>query len=130
MARLLTLRLLGSAAVESAAGSIEIGAQPMALLAVLACAGERGVPRDKLVALFWPEATPGRAAHRLSQLAHSIRRRLGPDDLVVGTGDLRLNPARVRCDLWALEAALREGELDRAVAWGREVRAKLEAAPH
>jgi DNA-binding SARP family transcriptional activator len=114
MARLLTLKLLGPAAVENATGAIEIGAQPMALLAVLACAVERGVPREKLLALFWPEATPGRAAHRLSQLAHSIRRRLGPDDLVVGTGDLRLNPARVRCDLWELEAARREGDLDRA----------------
>jgi DNA-binding SARP family transcriptional activator len=114
MARLLTLRLSGPPAIESPAGPTAVGAQPMALLAVLACAGERGMPRDKLLALFWPEATPGRAAHRLSQLAHSIRRRLASDDVVVGTGDLRLNPERVRCDLWELEAARRKGELDRA----------------
>jgi TolB-like protein len=114
MAHQLILRLFGLPAVETPTGSTAIGGQPLALLAVLACAGERGMPRDKLLALFWPEATPGRAAHRLSQLAHSIRRRLGRDDLIVGTGDLRLNPDRLRCDLWELEAARREGELDRA----------------
>jgi DNA-binding SARP family transcriptional activator len=115
MAPPLTLRLLGTPRVDTSAGPTPaFGSQPLALLAVLACAGEHGMPRDKLLALFWPEATPGRAAHRLSQLAHSIRRRLSPDDVVGGTSDLRLIPERVRCDLWDFEAARREGDLERA----------------
>jgi len=116
MAPSVILRLFGAPAVETPGGPAPaIGGQALAFLAVLACAGDRGVPRDKLLALFWPDATPGRAAHRLSQLAHSIRRRLG-DDVVVGTADLRLNPERVGCDLWELEAARREGELNRAAS--------------
>ena len=115
MAPALTLRLFGTPRIETFAGpGPAFGSQPLALLAVLACAGERGMPRDKVLALFWPEATSGRAAHRLSQLVHSIRRRLGPDDVVGGTSDLRLEPERVRCDLWDFEAARREGELERA----------------
>jgi DNA-binding SARP family transcriptional activator len=114
MAPSVTIRLFGSPVVETTDGSAStIGGQALAFLAVLACAGERGMPRDKLLALFWPDATPGRAGHRLSQLAHSIRRRLG-DEVLVGTADLRLNPERVRCDFWELESARREGELDRA----------------
>jgi TolB-like protein len=93
-----------------------LGSQPLALLAVLACAGDRGMPRDKLLALFWPEVTPSRAAHRLSQLAHSIRRRLGHEDVIAGTSDLRLNPERVHCDLWELEAARRDSALAQAAS--------------
>jgi DNA-binding SARP family transcriptional activator len=115
MAPPFTLRLFGTPRIETSAGpGPAFGNQPIALLAVLACAGERGMPRDKVLALFWPEATPGRAAHRLSQLTHAIRRRLNPEDVIAGTSDLRLGPERVRCDLWEFEAARREGELERA----------------
>jgi TolB-like protein len=71
--------------------------------------------RDKLLALFWPDAPGDRAAHRLNQLAHSVRRRLGAEDLIAGTGELRLNPERITCDLWEFAAARREGALERAV---------------
>jgi len=115
MAPALTLRLFGTPRIERFAGPAPaFGSQPLALLAVLACAGERGMPRDKLLALFWPEGTAGRAAHRLSQLVHSIRRRLGSEAVIAATSELRLKPERVRCDLWDFEAARREGELGRA----------------
>lgn len=114
----LRLRLLGTPALDHdhrAATASACQGQPLALLAVLACAGERGLARDKLVALFWPESPPERAAHRLNQLVHSVRRRLGADDPLTGTGDLRLDPDRIACDLWDLAAARRRGELERAV---------------
>ncbi|HEX2219077.1 MAG TPA: BTAD domain-containing putative transcriptional regulator [Gemmatimonadales bacterium] len=114
----LRLRLLGTPGLEgppgAAAGTLCHG-QPLALLAVLACAGERGLPRDKLVALFWPEASADRAAHRLNQLTHSVRRRLGAADPIAGTGELRLDPERIACDLWDILAARRRGDLERAV---------------
>ena len=108
----LRLRLLGTPALDHdhrAAAASACQGQPLALLAVLACAGERGLARDKLVALFWPETPPERAAHRLNQLVHSVRRRLGADDPLTGTGDLRLDPDRIACDLWDLAAARRRG---------------------
>ena len=115
MPPLISLRLLGPGAVENPvepASSVQ--GQALALLAILACAGQRGFPRDKLLALFWPEATPERASHRLNQLAHSIRRRLGLDEVIVGTADLRLNRERVGCDLWHFESAREARELERA----------------
>jgi TolB-like protein len=117
MAPVLRLRLLGTPGIEGAAGPLTGSAtqgQSLALLAVLACAGERGVAREKLFTLLWPETTATRASHRLSQLAHWARRRLQCPDLIVGTSELRLNQERVGCDLWEFVAARRSGELERA----------------
>lgn len=114
----LRLRLLGTPGLDGVDGGgarSVLPGQPLALLAVLACIGDRGIPRDKLIALFWPEIPTDRAAHRLNQLAHSVRRRLGSNDPITGTGDLRLDPQRVTCDLWELATARRTGELERAV---------------
>jgi TolB-like protein len=113
---ILRLNLLGAPRVDGAADSAgTLQGQPLALLAVLACTGERGFPRDKLVALFWPEAAGDRAGHRLNQLAHSIRRRLGPADPITGTSELRLSPEHITCDLWDIAAARRRGDLEQAV---------------
>lgn len=119
MAPALRLRILGTPGIEGAAGPLTGPAtqgQSLALLAVLACAGEWGVARDKLLALLWPETATSRASHRLSQLAHWCRRGLQCPDLIVGSGELRLNPERVGCDLWEFVAARRSGEMDRAAA--------------
>jgi len=116
-APLLRLRLLGTPAIDAAAVRLTGPAtqgQALALLAVLAWAGERGVAREKLLALLWPETTTGRASHRLSQLAHWTRRGLECPDLILGAGDLRLNPARIVCDLWEFDAARRSGPMDLA----------------
>jgi DNA-binding SARP family transcriptional activator len=113
------LRLLGTPVLDQRDGGVapfSCQGQPLALLAVLALTGERGLARDKLIALFWPESSTDRATHRLNQLAHTVRRRLGADDLISGTGDLRLNPERVGCDVWEMAAARRQGELERAAA--------------
>ena len=39
----------------------------LAILSVLAVAGERGITRDKLLALLWPEGEPDKARHALTQ---------------------------------------------------------------
>src|SRR6476620_10315342 len=49
----------------------------LALLAVLAAAGERGRSRDQLLLLFWPDATQTRARHSLDQLLYALRSSLG-----------------------------------------------------
>ncbi|HET7600309.1 MAG TPA: BTAD domain-containing putative transcriptional regulator [Gemmatimonadales bacterium] len=114
----LRLRLFGPPALHGPAGPrTGPAAQPqvLALLAVLACAGQRGMAREKIQVLLWPEADAERSSHRLSQLAHHARRCLECPDLVLGAGELRLNPARVACDLWEFAEARRKGELARAV---------------
>jgi TolB-like protein len=81
---------------------------------VLACAGERGISRDRIFTLFWPDASAQQASHRLSQLTHSIRRSLGCSDLMTGATDLRLRPDRIACDLWELTAARGHGDFELA----------------
>ncbi|MDQ3138139.1 MAG: hypothetical protein M3Q93_11215 [Gemmatimonadota bacterium] len=119
MAPSLRLRLLGTPGIEGPAGPRSGAAtlgQPLALLAILGCAGERGIPRDKLLDLLWPEAPADRGSHRLSQLAHSARRALNCQDLIVGSAELRLNPEHATCDLWEFTESRRSGDLARAAA--------------
>ena len=46
------------------------------LLAVLAAASERGLSRDKLLGLFWPDADPDRARKNLAQAVYALRKDL------------------------------------------------------
>src|SRR5438477_12097758 len=88
----------------------------LALLAVLATGGERGVSRDRLLALCWPESDTEHARHALTQTLSALRRELGTEDLFLGTADLRLNPAVIESDVAAFEAAVERGDLEGAVA--------------
>jgi DNA-binding SARP family transcriptional activator len=88
----------------------------LALLVVLAIAGERGLSRDKLIALLWPEAGEERARHSLTQALYAARRALKAEDLFEGRGDLRLNGERLQSDVWELEQALAAGDDERAAA--------------
>jgi DNA-binding SARP family transcriptional activator len=49
----------------------------LALLAILAAAGERATSRDRLLALLWPEVEAEKAGHRLAQVLYSLRREPG-----------------------------------------------------
>lgn len=110
------LRLLGTPGITGPVGGPAgpLQGQALALLAVLACAGDRGIARDKLLTLLWPESPASPASHRLSQLAHWIRRTLGAAGLITGTSDLRLDPGGIGCDLWEFEDARRGGQLEQA----------------
>lgn len=87
-----------------------------ALLALLAAAGDRGLARDKVLAILWPESDPERARKNLAQAVYALRRDLGADDLITGTTDLRLNPDHITSDLAEFRAAVAAGRLEQAVA--------------
>lgn len=53
--------------------------QRLAILAVLAAAGSRGVSRERVSALFWPDADPERARHSLRQALYALRHELGAE---------------------------------------------------
>lgn len=76
----------------------------LALLALLAVAGDRGMTREKLVAFLWPESTTENARHSLDQLLYYLRRNVH-EELLMGTDPLRLNPQIVSSDLTAFAAA-------------------------
>jgi TolB-like protein len=116
---MLHLRALGTPSVD-VSGSPARGAggqrKPLALLSLLAVAGERGLSRDRLLAYLWPESAADRAGHRLTQLLYSIRRDLRADELFLGTADLCLNPTLLGSDIAAFSAALGRGDYAAAVA--------------
>ncbi|HEU5170345.1 MAG TPA: BTAD domain-containing putative transcriptional regulator [Gemmatimonadales bacterium] len=108
-------RLAVTADAQPLAGA---AAQPrrLAILAMLACAGDRGVTRDKLLAYFWPDADEERARRGLSQAIYALRQDLGSEDVFLGSKDLRLNPDLIRSDVGELAAAAAAGDWERAAA--------------
>ncbi|HEU4699979.1 MAG TPA: BTAD domain-containing putative transcriptional regulator, partial [Gemmatimonadales bacterium] len=115
---MLRLRTFGGLALTGAAEpSTGTAAQrrPLALLALLAAAGEAGIARERLVALLWPGIDERRARSNLNQALYAVRRDLG-EALVQGTTTLRLDPAGIACDLWEFERAVEQGDLEEAVA--------------
>jgi TolB-like protein len=114
----LTIRSFGSPAVlgpSGALGGCAAQRQALALLTLVGAAGERGLSRDKIVALLWPETEARRAGHRLSQLLHALRGTLGEDVIICGSGEIRLNPERISSDFAEFKASRARGELERAV---------------
>ena len=115
---MLQLQVLGSPSVSGSGGPLGgVAAQrkAMALLAILAGAGRRGLSRDKILAMLWPDARADRATHRLTQLLYSLRRDLDAPELFLGSADLRLNPEVLAIDLAEFAAALEAGDFGRAV---------------
>jgi serine/threonine-protein kinase len=88
----------------------------MALLALLALAGDRGHSRDKLMSYLWPDRDAERARLLLNQAVYSLRKALGDDALLSVADDLRLNLERVEVDVVRFEAALERGDHQAAVA--------------
>jgi DNA-binding SARP family transcriptional activator len=111
----LTLRILGTPRLtRETGGDAAPQGQALALLAVLASAGEHGLAREKLLAMLWPETATAAASHRLSQLAHWIRRTLDAPSVITGTAEVRLDRTAIACDLWEFEEARHGGRLERA----------------
>jgi hypothetical protein len=91
-------------------------AQPrrLALLAVLAASRDRGVTRDRLLAMLWPEAEDERARKGLNQALYALRQELGADEVLLGAQDLRLNPELITSDVSLFTAALEADRLEPA----------------
>src|SRR5687767_11914724 len=87
----------------------------LALLAMIAAAGERGVSRETVLAHLWPESDETRARTSLKQLVHSLRQQSGARTLLPSTGALRLNPDVITSDVAAFRDAVRRGEHEPAV---------------
>jgi DNA-binding SARP family transcriptional activator/TolB-like protein len=86
----------------------------LAILAVLARAGERGVSRDRLVGLLWGDVEEERARRSLNQALYALRQELGSEEAILGTRDLRLNSELIEVDLAAFETARASGAFEEA----------------
>ena len=116
----MTLRIVtfGTLCVRGERGTLAgAAAQPrrLALLALLARAGDRGVAREKLTALVWPDADEERARRAITQSIYALRQELGSDDAIAGVKDLRLNPELITTDVADFSAAIRANRMEDAV---------------
>ena len=93
-------------------------AQPkrLAILALLARAGPRGMTRDKIVSYLWPDADDERGRRALANSVSALRRDLASDDPFAGGNDLRLDPDVITSDVEEFDTAVAAGDLDRAAA--------------
>jgi serine/threonine-protein kinase len=106
-----------SVAVEGApAGGAAQQRKTLALLALLAAAGRRGISRDKLIAYLWSETDIERGRGLLKQACYALRRDLHQPDLLLGTAELRLNPNVIASDIQAFETALEHRDAAQAAA--------------
>jgi DNA-binding SARP family transcriptional activator/TolB-like protein len=111
------LRLLGGASLEDP--SLPIAGRGghrhrLALLALLAQAGEKGCSRDKLVAYLWPESDASHARHRLSDSIYVLRQTLGEDPVIAAGEHLWLNREAAWVDTVAFQEALERGDREAA----------------
>jgi TolB-like protein/DNA-binding SARP family transcriptional activator len=81
----------------------------IALLALLVVARDCRLPRERVMALLWPDHDTHRARHSLNVALHALRTQLGKEALRSEGGDIQLDLAHVTCDLLEFRQALREG---------------------
>ncbi len=107
----LRLRTFGGLRIENATVGAEAGARPrrLAVLAILAAAGPKGVTRERLLSILWPDSEPDRARHALSQTLYNLRRDVGAEVVIATAQELRLDGALITSDLADCRAAIRAG---------------------
>ncbi|HEV8217037.1 MAG TPA: BTAD domain-containing putative transcriptional regulator [Gemmatimonadaceae bacterium] len=118
MLRLLTFGGLG---LESDDGSAALRLRPprLALLAVLAAAGERGVSRERLAGLLWSEADDQHASHSLRQARYALRNELNREVIQSDGATLSLDSSVISSDVAEFQVALAQHDGRRAVALSR-----------
>jgi DNA-binding SARP family transcriptional activator len=109
------LQTFGGLVLTDSAGSpLPVQRRRLALLALLAAAGDAGLRRDKLIARLWSESPADNARHALEQLLYSTRRQFPPDGPFDGVDPLRLDPEIIGSDIQEFESALGRGALGEA----------------
>jgi serine/threonine-protein kinase len=100
----------GLVVVDEAGAKVASQHRRLALLALLAAAGARGLSRAKIQVYLWPESASDSARHGLEQLLYYLRRQLAPD-VFLGPDPLRLNPSVITSDVGQFELAVAQGAL-------------------
>ena len=108
------LKTFGGFWIEGAAPVPALGPRRMALLAMVAAAGRRGVSRDRVLGILWPDSEEEQARHTLSQNLYSLKRDTGRDWILTAS-ELRLDPG-ITSDVGELQDALAAGDAETAAA--------------
>jgi TolB-like protein len=112
---MITIQLLGGACLRSEEGPLAgppAQRHRLALLALVVTSWPRPLPRDRAMALLWPERDTASARRLLNLAVHVLRSALG-DEAIQSTGDgLLFNPAAAHCDLHDLKVAIAEKQFE------------------
>ncbi len=112
------LKLFGSASIDGPDGPLTgrpVQRRRIGLLALLALARDRGLTRDKLIAVLWPDADPERGRHLLSDSVYRVNQAVGGEAIAAIGDRLRLDPERLSSDAWEFGEAIERREWQRAV---------------
>jgi serine/threonine-protein kinase len=116
---MVALKLLGGAHLVGASGFLtgQVSQRHrLALLALLRAAPGGTLPRERAIALLWPEHSTQSARRLLNLAVHVLRRELGDDVIVTAGDELRLRSDTIESDVAAFEAARAAGDYPKADA--------------
>ena len=117
---MLRLKTFGGLWLEADEGPLTGAAaqrRRLVLLAALTTAGQKGMSRDALVGLLWPEVDEARARAALSQALYALKRDTGEDELVLGHNVLALNSDILRSDVSEFEHAIAREDFEAAASF-------------
>jgi DNA-binding SARP family transcriptional activator/TolB-like protein len=105
---MLRLKTFGGLSIEGGGVGDRGRVRPrrLALLAIVAAAGPKGVSREQVLAILWPDSEPERARHALSQTLYSLRRDLGVEPIDTTTAQLRLDGTQIGADVADFRVAI------------------------
>src|SRR5690242_14833409 len=115
--KVLRLRTFGGLWLEGDDGPLTGAAaqrRRLVLLAALAAAGQKGMSRDAVVGLLWPEVDEPRARAALSQALYALKRDTGEGTLVLGHDVLTLEHDILWSDVAEFEHAVARGDFEAA----------------
>jgi DNA-binding SARP family transcriptional activator/tetratricopeptide (TPR) repeat protein len=94
------LKVFGGPSMVGPSGSIRLSPLQGALLGVLSAHGQRGIDRERLLALLWPPGPEGDLQHRLNQVVYTVRDRTRGDCVIhLENGQYSLDQENVGSDL-------------------------------
>jgi DNA-binding SARP family transcriptional activator/tetratricopeptide (TPR) repeat protein len=89
----------------------------LALLALVATAGPRGITRERLLGILWPDRPEEQGRHALAQALYALRKELGTSEPFEPAGAaFRLNRAVLTSDVGEFLEALERGDRTSALA--------------
>jgi serine/threonine-protein kinase len=108
------LFVLGGARIEGPDGRLSgepVQRHRLALLALLASVRGATLPRERIIALLWPDQGDREARHLLNVAVHVLRKALGENVLLSEGGDLRLDTNALSGDVQRFRQAIARGDL-------------------
>ena len=120
---MLRLFILGGLRLEDSREGLSAPAvrrRSLALLALVAAAGPRGVTRERLLGILWPERPEEQGRHALAQALYALRKELGGlDPFETAGAALRLNADVLESDVGDFLRAVEDRAWSAALAdWG------------